>query len=554
MVTGNELLAKSLCDLGVTDLFYIMGGPMVDATKLIYQSGIRGIDVRHEQAAAMMAHAYSRVTGDVGVAMGCSGPGTLNLLTGIATAWADGSPVVALGGSSPSFQNGMGAFQEVDQLTSFKPVTKWAMRLTDPARIPDTLEEAFRRARGGKPGPVYLDFPADVLYASVPDGNEESSATRPFKIPILTPSAPVPHRSLADPDAVNRAADFLAEARRPLIITGTGTLWSEAWDELRELVDLARIPFFATPQGRGVIEEDHPLSLLAARSAAFREADVVLVVGTRLNHMIGFGRPPRFAADAKFVQIDISLEELGHNRPVDVGLLGDAKAVLRQLVEELRQHPSRRAPDEWISRLSAIHEEKSAQHEARCSTDQVPIHPLRLAKEVRDIADRDAILVVDGHEILSFCRQTIPSYVPRHRLNSGPFGTMGVGVPFAIGAKIAAPDKQVIVVEGDGSFGMNGMEIDTAIRHDIPIVCVIGNNAGWTSVGRGRRPGTYLGHTRYEKMFESLGAHTEFVEEPGDIRPALERAIASGRPAIVNVLTDPQAASESVKYSAHESV
>ena len=188
MVTGNDLLAGALRDLGVKDFFFIMGGPMSDATKLIFGHGIRGIDVRHEQAAAMMAHAYSRVTGQVGVAMGCSGPGALNLLTGIATAWADGSPVVALGGSSPSFQNGMGAFQEVDQLAIFRPVTKWSMRLTDPSRIPDTVEEAFTRARSGKPGPVYLDFPADVLYASLPDGAFATSeeATRPFHIRSVT--------------------------------------------------------------------------------------------------------------------------------------------------------------------------------------------------------------------------------------------------------------------------------------------------------------------------------------------------------------------------------
>jgi acetolactate synthase-1/2/3 large subunit len=556
MVTGNDLLAGALRDLGVKDFFFIMGGPMSDATRQMFDLGIRGIDVRHEQAAAMMAHAYSRVSGDVGVAMGCSGPGALNLLTGIATAWADGAPVVALGGASPSFQNGMGAFQEVDQLAIFRPVTKWSMRLTDPSRIPDTVEEAFTRARTGKPGPVYLDFPADVLYANVPESSEpKADATRPFQIPIRTAARrPLP-RPLADPADIARAAQYLADAERPIIISGTGVLWSEAWDELRSLVELTGIPFFSTPQGRGVIEEDHPLSLLAARSAAFREADVVLVAGTRLNHMIGFGRPPRFAEDATFIQIDIAPDEIGHNRPVDVGLVGDAKVVLRQLVDEARPaFADRPARSAWVDKLAAIDARKAAEHEAAISTDQVPIHPLRLAKEVRDVAARDGILVVDGHEILNFSRQTIPSYVPRHRLNSGPFGTMGVGVPFAIGAKVARPEAQVIVVQGDGSFGMNGMEIDTALRHSIPIVCVIGNNAGWTAVGRGARPGTWLGHTRYDRMFEALGAHTELVEDPAGIRPALERAIASGKPAVVNVLTDPNAASESVRFSAHESV
>lgn len=552
MATGNDLLARSLSDVEVRDFFYIMGGPMIEATRLMFRQGLRGIDVRHEQAAAMMAHAYSRVTGRVGVAMGCSGPGSLNLLTGVATAWADGSPVVALGGSSPSFQSGMGTFQEVDQVACFEPVTKWSARISDPARIPDTVEEAFARARGGRPGPVYLDFPSDVLYATVADSEAED--TRGVRMPIRRALPPVPRRSLADPDDVSRAATALARARRPLVISGTGLLWSEAWDELRALVELAGIPFFATPQGRGAIEEDHPLSFLAARSVAFREADVVLVVGTRLNHMIAFGQPPRFAEDAEFIQIDIAADAIGHNRPVAVGMLGDAKLVLAQLSQALRPLLAERPSSSWVAHLSEVHERKAEEHEARCSTDQLPIHPLRLAKEVRDVLDRDAILVVDGHEILTFCRQTIPSYRPRRRLNSGPFGTMGVGLPFAIGAKVASPETQVIVVHGDGSFGMNGMEFDTAVRHQIPVVCVISNNAGWTSSGRGEQYGVRLGHTRYDAMFEPLGVHVEFVEHPAELRPALERALAAGRPALVNVVTDPTATAETVRYSVHQSV
>jgi acetolactate synthase-1/2/3 large subunit len=558
-VTGNEVLAQTLTGLGVRDFFYIMGGPMGDVERMLIDAGVRGVDVRHEQAAAMMAHAYTRVSGRVGVAMGCSGPGALNLLTGVATAWADGCPVVAIGGSSPTFQAGMGTFQEVDQVAAFRPVTKWSTRITDPARISDTVQEAFQRARGGRPGPVYLDLPADVLFASLPDPQEgRAEEKRTFELSrtvSISPNTLTHSRPSADPEDVRRAVRILAAAERPIILAGTGIFWSEAWNELRELVDLTGIPFYTTPQGRGVIEEDHPLALIAARSTAFRKADAVLIAGTRLNHMIGFGRPPRFAPDATFLQIDIAAEEIGHNRPVEVGLVGDAKAVLRQLADEARSAFAGRATSPWVSYLNEVHARKSAEHEALISTDQRPIHPLRLAKEVRDVIGRDTILAVDGHEILSFCRQTIPSYEPGHRLNSGPFGTMGVGVPFGIGAKVARPDAPVLVVQGDGSFGMNGMEMDTAVRHDIPIVCVIGNNAGWTSERPGPvRVGTRLGHTRYERMGEALGAHAEFVEEPSEIRPALERAIASGRPAVVNVLTDPTARAETARYSVHESV
>lgn len=542
-LVGNDMLARTLSKFGVRDFFFIMGGPMVDAQRLMVEQGIRAIDTRHEQAAAMMAHAYSRVTGDVGVCMGCSGPGTLNLLTGIASAWADGCPVVAVGGSSPSFQSGMGTFQEVDQVACFAPVTKWSYRVPEASRISDVLEEAFRRARGGRPGPVYLDFPADVLYQEVSDKQAQ-----------IADRMGQPRRALADPADVASAARLLAAAERPLVVAGSGVLWSEAWSELRELVDLAGIPFFTTPQGRGMIPEDHPLSFLFARSAAFRDADVVLVVGTRVNHMINFAKAPRFHKDAQFVQLDVDAVEIGQNRAVAVGLVGDAKLALAQLIDEIKPLCAARPRSAWVEHLERVNAEKGAEHERRCDTDQTPIHPLRLAKEVRDVLDPDDILVVDGHEILNFCRQTIPSYLPRHRLNSGPFGTMGVGLPFAVGAKAAAPDKQVVVVHGDGSFGMNGMELDTAVRMDLPVVCVIGNNAGWTSAQPERkRPGVHLGHTRYEEMFAPLGVHTEFVEKPKQIRPALERALASGRTAVVNVLTDPMAKSETARFTPHAS-
>ena len=557
--SGNELVAQTLTALGVRDFFYIMGGPMVDLERNLVESGVRAVDVRHEQAAAMMAHAYSRVTGKVGVAMGCSGPGTLNLHMGVATAWADGAPIVVFGGSSPGFQTGMGTFQEVDQVACFAPITKWATRITDPARVSDTVQEAFQRARSGRPGPVYVDLPADMLYARLAEGDtSRANERRTFQLArdvVISPNTLHRHRAGADPERVAAAAKLLAAAERPVIVSGTGVFWSEAWTELRELVDATGIPFYATPQGRGVIEEDHPLALIAARSTAFREADVVLVVGTRINHMIGFGRPPRFHADARFVQIDIEAEGIGHNHPVEVGLLGDAKIVLDQLTDEARPLFAGRETSAWVTHLGEVHARKAAEHEVLASSDAVPIHPLRLAKEVRDAIGRDTILVVDGHEILNFSRQTIPSYLPGHRLNSGPFGTMGVGVPFAVGAKVAAPDKQVVLVEGDGSFGMNGMEIDTAVRHEAPITCVLSNNGGWTSQRPGPvRVGTILGHTRYDKIAEALGAHAEFVDQPDQIRPALDRAMASGRPAVVNVITDPTARAETARYSVHESV
>ncbi|MDP8924839.1 MAG: thiamine pyrophosphate-dependent enzyme, partial [Chloroflexota bacterium] len=260
--------------------------------------------------------------------------------------------------------------------------------------------------------------------------------------------------------------------------------------------------------------------------------------GTRLNYVIGYLAPPRFRADAQLIQVDIEPGEIGHNRPADVGIVGDAGAVLGQLAEAAAGRLDRRRYAAWTERLAGVEQSKRPDAETKLSTDQRPIHPLRLCKEVRDFLDRDAVLVVDGQEILNYGRQSIPTFEPGHRLNSGPFGTMGVGLPFGIGAKAAKPDKQVLVLHGDGSFGLNAMELDTAVRWKLPVVTVISLNGGWTADPNRDKPGRDLGYTRYDKMAEALGCHAEYVEDPDGIRPALERAFASGIPAVVNVLTD----------------
>jgi acetolactate synthase-1/2/3 large subunit len=303
-----------------------------------------------------------------------------------------------------------------------------------------------------------------------------------------------------------------------------------------------------------VIAEDHELSFLGARSTAFREADVVITVGTRQNYVTSFMRPPRWNAAADLIQIDIDPAEIGRNRQPAVGIIGDAKAIVAQLVAASEGRPLNPSSDDWRARLSEISDRKMREQESRMALDTQPIHPLRLCREVRDILPRDGILCVDGHEILTYARQSIPYYEP-HSLNSGPYGCMGVGLPYGIGAKVAVPEKIVLVLHGDGSFGMNAMEMDTAVRLDIPVVCVISNNAGWAAdKGDGATIGRELGHTRYDVMFESIGCHSEFVERPADIRPALERAIVSDKPAVVNVITDPTARSQGANFAMYESI
>ena len=539
-LTGSDVLAKSLVSQGMDTLFYIMGGPMIETEAAIIKLGARAVDTRHEQAASLMAHAYSRITRKPGVCMGASGPGATNLVTGVANAFVDAAPMIAVGGSSPRVLYEMEAFQEIDQLAVFKPITKWAARIYDTKRIPEMVAMAYRQATTGKPGPVYLDLPGDVLGEAI----DESTIAYP------KPWAPAP-RAFGDPAAVSEAIALLARAERPLILGGSGVWWSDAAAAFQAFVEATGIPFYTTPISRGTVPEDHELAFLNARAKAFSEVDVLLAVGTRFNFVIQFGRPPRFAADAKVIHVDVNPTELNHNRPADVPIAGDARAVLEQLTREARGKIDPNRYSRWVSKLKVLDTEKASEMDKQMSSEDTPIHPLRLCREVRDFLKRDAILVVDGQEILNYGRQSIPTYVPGHRLNSGAFGCMGVGLPFGVGAKIAKPATQVVVLHGDGSFGINGMEIDTAVRHKVPVLCVISNNGGWTADPKQDKPGRNLGYSRYDKMAMDFGAHGEYCEKPHEIRPALERAAASGKPAVVNVVTDYRARASTIRFSAY---
>lgn len=529
-VDGSYLVARTLKEEGVEHLFFLMGGPNYEIINNAEDMGIRTIDFRHEQAAAMAAHAYARVTGKPGVTTAASGPGTLNLLTGQYTAFIDCAPMITLGGAGPISDFGRDGFQEIDQVGIFEPVSKAVMRPTDAARYPEHVSTAFRLATTGRPGPVYIDCNEDVLYSKL----DEDDAVSPSR-----PSSAA--RPAGDPDQINAAIKLLADAESPIVFAGGGVWWSQAYDELRQFVERTGIPFYTAPMSRGLIPDDHELSFPAARSSAFRQTDTVLVVGTRFNWMMTFGK--RIAADAKIIQIDIHGAEIGHNRSVDIGIEGDARTVLQQLNEAADTIGFQSKSDsKWVESLREADESRRERVAPLENSDQRPIHPLRLCKELREVMDRDAILAVDGNEILHYGRQSMPTYVPGHRLNSGPTGCMGVGLPYAIGAKIAKPDTQVVALHGDGSLGMNIQDFDTAVRHNLPIVIVVSNNEGWTARVEGiRKPGRELGFTRFDKIAESLGGHGELVEEPKDIRPALERAFDAGVPAIVNVRTDPTA-------------
>lgn len=541
-LTGSEILAKALKKEGTENLFFLMGGPMLLAESSCINEGIRPIDVRHEQSAALMGQAYSRLLQKPSVCMAASGPGVINLTTGIANALVDCCPVVAIGGSSPILQFGRQVFQEIDQVAIMRGCVKWADRVYNLKRIPEQVNNAFQHAMSGKPGPTYLDFPGDVLYAKIDESQVDWSMSGR---PILNA------RPMGDPEQVDALIQALASAKKPVIISGSGVIWSRAWEEMQQLVERAGIPFYTTPQGRGVVPDDHPLSFLSMRSTAFRDADLILVLGTRMNYIISHAAPPRFNAAAKIARIDIDPTEIATAaRKVDIGIVGDCRMVLQQLLASMK---GRVDPDRYRDWRATLQEGAVAK---RKKPEKIPdggdIHPLTLCDEIAKFARRDAILVVDGQEILNYGRQSMSTFAPGHRLNSGPFGMMGVGLPFGLGAKLAKPDKQVIVLHGDGSFGLNAMELDTAVRHKIPVLVVISLNGGWTADPKGDKPGRFLGYTKFEKMAESLGCYGEYVEDAQKIRPALERAqekVDAGGVALVNVRTDYRARATTMQFA-----
>jgi acetolactate synthase-1/2/3 large subunit len=542
-ITGNELVGEALKRIGVSNIFFIMGGPINDTLTACIKRGIRPIDVRHEQAAAFAAQSYARSLNFPGVCFGASGPGAINLTTGLANALIDGVPVVGFGGSSPINEYHNGAFQEIDQLAIMKPVTKWANRIYETRRIPELIDMAFRASISGKPGPVYLDLPSDVINNTI----DESTVVWPDLSKTLVRARPQ-----GDPALIEEAIKILEKAQKPVVLSGSGVLWSGAEAELREFVVSKGIPIYTTPQGRGVLEEDHPQAFLNARSSAMKETDCVVIVATRLNYVFGHIKPPRISANAKIIRIDVDAGEISNTPRADVAILGDAKMVLKQLLDACGTRVKAANYAGWRGRLSEIENLKAPESEKAMATSNTPIHPLRLCKEIKDFIDRDGVLVVDGQEILNFGRQSIPTFFPRHRINSGTFGTMGVGMPFGVGAKVARPDKQVIVLHGDGSFGLNCMELDTAARHKLPIIVVISLNGGWTADPTGQKPGRNLGYTRFDLFAQSLGCHGEQVDKPEDIRPALERAkeaIKNGKPALVNVVTDDKARAVTIRFT-----
>ena len=530
-INGGRLVAKVLKQEGVECIFGLCGGEIDPIFQGCQDEQIRIIDTRHEQAAVFMADAWARLTGKPGVAMVTAGPGVTNAVTGLWTALGTASPIVVFGGKTSLRTLEWGVLQDMDSLSLAKTVTKWAGAGYETKRIAEYVSMAFRQALSGRPGPVYLEFPIDVLGATI----EEAEVTLPKNYRTTA-------RPQGDPTLVKEAVDLLLGADRPLLIAGSGMWWSQAAKELQELIELAQIPLLLTPSmGQGSVPADHPLCVGTTRVGS-KGADVILLLGARLDFRLGFGRTPMFSENSRWIQVDIEPTEIGRNRPIDIGITGDARAVIKQMIEEARDRCQGRKELPWVRECREQLRVQQEQLEVIMNSDSVPVHPARLCKEIRDFLNRDATIVVDGGEISGWGFRALKSYKPGHFLHVLPTGTLGIGPSFAMAARVARPAEQVLLLSGDGSFGLNAMEFDTMVRHKLPIVCVIANDEAWGMIvrlqqakGPDRVVGSKLGFVRYDKVVEALGGYGEAIERPEDIRPALERAFASGLPACINV-------------------
>lgn len=536
-ITGSQLIARSLKQHGIDYMFGIVGVPVVPVAFACMQEGIKYYGMRHEQSAAYAAQAASYLTGRPGACLVVSGPGMTNAISGLANAWSNCWPMILLGGSSDTSQAGMGAFQEAPQVEAARPFVKYAAKVDKIERIPYYIEQAVRISMYGRPGPVYLDLPGDIIDAKL---EEEAAPEQPPRV------ADAP-RPVADPAAVQGALETLRQAERPLVIVGKGAAYARAEQEVQEFIEKTQLPYLASPMGKGLIPDDHPLSVAAGRSYALQNADVVFLIGARLNWIMHFGLPPRFAENVRVIQLDIEPGEIGTNVPAEVALVGDAKAMVGQLNAALEERPWQFSPENtWRTGLAKKIEENVAGTEAMLNDDSVPMGYYRVLREIRDALPRDAILVNEGANTMDIGRQVLPTYLPRHRLDAGTFGTMGIGLPYAIAAQAVHPDKRVVAVEGDSAFGFSGMEVEVACRYNMPITFVVINNNG-ISGGPSElnpdfiMPTAYVPNAHYEKVIEGFGGMGFFCERPEEIRPALEEAFASGKPCVVNIMIDPRA-------------
>ena len=536
-INGATLMARNLKQQGVDYIFGVVGFPVQGFAADAQQAGITYVGMRNEQAASYAAHAAGYLTGRPQGCLTVSGPGVIHAFAGLANAKQNCWPMILIGGASPVYQNGMGGFQEERQVELAAPYCKYAHAIEHVHRIPYYVNQAVRHALYGRPGAAYLDFPDDIIRGEC----EEEDVVQAARVPP-------PPRTMADPDAVQAALSALESAERPLVVVGKGMAWARAEDEVREFIERTQLPFLNSPMGKGTMPDDHPLSVGAARSTALREADLVLLLGARLNWIMHFGLPPRFHKDVRIVQLDIEPTEIGTNVPAEVALVGDGKAVVGQLNRALgnRQwfYPSETP---WRAVLKQKADANIAAVQPMIDDNTAPTNYYRAFKDIVDWLPEDAIIIGEGANAMDIGRTQMPNRKPRHRLDAGTYGTMGVGLGFAIAAAVTNPNKPVVSVQGDSAFGFSGMELETMVRYNLPVKLIVLNNGGIgvglhpPPEGGAAPPGNLIYGARYDGMLEALGGKGFYVEDPKDLRAALDEAMAYDGPALVNVPLNPRA-------------
>ncbi len=532
-IHAGRLVARRLRASGVGTVFTLSGGHLFSIYDGCRDEGIRLIDTRHEQTAAFAAEGWSKVTRVPGVAALTAGPGVTNGMSAMAAAQQNQSPLVVLGGRAPALRWGMGSLQEIDHVPFVAPLARFAATAQSADDAGRLVDEALRAAVCAPSGVGFVDFPMDHVFS--PSGDPDLGA-RPGALTEL-PAAPGP-----DVDALDRVSALLSAAQRPVIMAGTNVWWGHGEAALLRIAEERQIPVLMNGMARGVVPADHPLAFSRARAKALGEADVALIVGVPMDFRLGFGKV--FGPQTQLVVVDRAEPDREHPRAVAAGLYGDLTAILTALAGS--GGPDTRG---WISELRTAESAARDGERAELADDRVPLHPMRVYAELAPLLDRDAIVVIDAGDFGSYAGRVIDSYLPGCWLDSGPYGCLGSGPGYALAAKLAHPDRQVVLLQGDGAFGFSGMEWDTLVRHGVPVVSVIGNNGIWAlekhpmealygySVVAELRP-----ETRYDEVVRALGGHGELVSAPAELRPALDRAFASGLPAVVNVLTDPSIA------------
>src|SRR6266852_5104265 len=535
MTHGGWLVAKILKREGVEVVFTLSGGHIAAIYDGCLREGIRVVNTRHEQAAVHAAEGWAKCTRTPGVALLTAGPGVTDGVTGVANAYLAGSPILVIGGAAPLSLWDRGALQEMNQIDLLRPITKWARTVHETARLSEYTSIAFRQMLSGKPGPTFLEMPMDVLNNFV----ETEAYFDPGEPASYRPAG----RSAPEAEHVLKAAAILEQAQRPVIMAGTAVWWCGAAEPLRLLAERLNAPVYLNGAGRGCLPPTHLLFFSASRRKALEGADTILAIGTRMDFRLNHGQPPLIPAEAKLIWFDLAGEDIGVNRGASVGLVGDVGISMSQVAEATEQH----AESDWLTYIRTEERRALERDAAALNSDAVPIHPMRLCREIRDFINEDTTVVGDGGDIVSYGGKVINVCRPGYWLDPGPMGCLGTGTGFAMAAQIARPGQKGLILHGDGAFGLNGMEFESMVRQNLPVVSIIGNDGAWGQIKHPQK--ALVGHAtaaelspgiRYDKMVEALGGYGELVEQPQDIRPALERAFASGLPACVNVLIDPE--------------